>query len=96
MIRIRFRGEDRAAFGEVLGEGVDGVGRFQLSGTLDQDTTMQLLKTYASHSWMWRCRITPFGIFGTWHHQGSQRVEGCVWLWKEEWMTQTLISETKL
>lgn len=72
---------------KVIGQGRDGIGLFSIIGkVLEDGFSFSLLKMYTTHSWEWRARMTPFGIYGTWHYEGSLRSEGAFWLWKEEWV----------
>ena len=82
---IRFGNPDKDNTAEITAAGSDGVGQFILDGRVQDDgVSLDLHKLYALHMWQWRCRMTCFGIYGTWHHPGSVRTEGALWLWKEE------------
>ncbi|KAL9062271.1 MAG: hypothetical protein Q9157_009071 [Trypethelium eluteriae] len=35
--------------------------------------------------WVWRGRMTPFGMFGFWGSTDWSRVAGICWLWKKSW-----------
>ncbi|KAL9085098.1 MAG: hypothetical protein Q9165_007742 [Trypethelium subeluteriae] len=35
--------------------------------------------------WVWRGRMTPFGMFGFWGSTDWSRVAGICWLWKKAW-----------
>ena len=70
----------------ISGTGVDGVGWFTLLGNVRGNKEIFCIKQYATHQWIWKCTMTPFGIFGNWYSYGQdQRVLGAVWLWKRNW-----------
>ncbi|KAL9059267.1 MAG: hypothetical protein Q9162_001304 [Coniocarpon cinnabarinum] len=73
----------------IFANGIDRVGSFQLNEINWQGTSLDMVKDYGPFTWRWQCKVTPFGIFGTWHSGASLRVNGSIWLWKEEWMTRT-------
>ena len=84
MVKVKFRPQ-----GDIfIGQGVDGLGPFHLTGAFGEESMLGITKDYSTHSWNSRLRMTPFGMFGTWHRGDSARVMGCLWFWKEEWMTQ--------
>ena len=35
--------------------------------------------------WIWRARMTPFGLFGFWGSTDGSRIAGICWLWKKDW-----------
>ncbi|KAI9662352.1 MAG: hypothetical protein M1821_008519 [Bathelium mastoideum] len=35
--------------------------------------------------WVWRGRMTPFGMFGFWGSTDWSRIAGICWLWKKSW-----------
>ena len=77
------------------GRGRDWVGQFMVHGhVLEDGVSLTAIKNYGTWTWEWRCRMTPFGIYGTWHHPGVSRIEGVVWLWKEEWTKEPQAERT--
>ncbi|KAF2229308.1 hypothetical protein EV356DRAFT_511077 [Viridothelium virens] len=82
------RDVDRTGCYHVKGSGIDSVGIFTLDGEIREPHELLLSKRYATHSWLWECTMTPFGIFGDWfqHGHGRNRVAlGAIWLWKKDW-----------
>jgi hypothetical protein len=69
---------------ELQADGLDNVGRFSLSGFVQEDGTASFIKTYAAgFSWEWDAQMTPFGIIGAWGR--NSREFGNFWIWKKEW-----------
>ena len=65
--------------------GMDGVGTFTLSGTIDtKDGTLSMVKAYDNDglSWNWRGVLTPLGLVAQW---GEPDWGGWVWMWKATW-----------
>lgn len=71
-----------------MGRGTDGGGRFSIAGkVLEDGVSLSMVKDHGyGDTCEWRCRMTPFGIFGSWHDDGGHQTKGAVWLWKEKWM----------
>ena len=64
--------------------GMDGVGAFELKGTIDGNTgALHMQKIYVNHGirWQWVGFLTPFGIVASW----GERYGGWVWLYKLAW-----------
>lgn len=73
-------------------DGIDGVGRFKLSGEVDAsdvECRIRFRKHYLSHgiTWDWDGLVTPLGICGRWDTPGARRPRpaGYFWLWKRDW-----------
>ena len=68
------------------GGGHDGVGTFTLRGNCHMLTgTVVVTKAYATHLWIWRGMVTPFGMAGTWGPWGLGSANGWWWVWPREW-----------
>ncbi|KAI9452520.1 hypothetical protein F5148DRAFT_1289564 [Russula earlei] len=66
------------------GEGHDGVGSFTVQGACNTRTgTVDAIKAYTTHEWVWRGVITPFGLVGVWGRSGWSG--GWWWIWPREW-----------
>ena len=67
--------------------GMDRVGSFSLSGTVDEEGQVSLSKRYAQAAWTWRWRgrLMPCGIVGMWGRDITGEFGGYFWLWKKEW-----------
>lgn len=66
----------------LAGRGTDGIGRFELHGTISSENgVLSMGKEYdQGHSWKWDGFMTPFGMVGTW---GEGRFGGWFWLHKK-------------
>ncbi|KAK5661797.1 hypothetical protein OQA88_9899 [Cercophora sp. LCS_1] len=66
---------------------IDGVGPFELRGTISRSTSRATLtKNYiGSHMWRNDCVLTPFGIIGCWG-AGPTHGYGYVWMYKKAWV----------
>ena len=68
--------------------GIDGVGGFELRGTIDCKTgALNMEKIYVNHDirWHWVGFLTPFGITASWGEQWG----GWVWLYKTAWCSSS-------
>jgi hypothetical protein len=74
------------------GEGHDGVGTFTLTGSCYTCTgAVMATKSYATHEWIWRGMVTPFGMAGIW---GDILVGGgWWWIWPQEWSNNPTTTE---
>lgn len=84
-IRFKAREQDDKSI-DLESNGVDMVGDFILSGSVQPDGSLTMSKHYAHGiSWAWTGRLTPLGFLGFW---GStpRRNQGWFWLWKEQWI----------
>jgi hypothetical protein len=60
----------------LLGEGVDGVGPFAISGWAWSTGEVMFTKRYVGqHSWIYKGQILPWGVVGAWN-------EGPFWIWR--------------
>lgn len=70
----------------ISGNGIDAVGKFNLLGEVRKSNKIFFTKQYATHRWVWKCTMTPFGMVGNWYYsEQDQRALGAVWLWKRSW-----------
>ena len=85
-IRFRVVGIDGTTT-KVEATGVDNVGAFTLSGTIERLTgALFFRKDYVNrHVWRWKGTMTPFGMCGCWHPALRTRVSGMFWIWRKEW-----------
>ncbi|KAH9983301.1 hypothetical protein BJV77DRAFT_1043705 [Russula vinacea] len=59
---------------------------FTLRGNCHMLTgTVVVTKAYATHLWIWRGMVTPFGMAGTWGPWGLGSANGWWWVWPREW-----------
>lgn len=56
---------------------------FILEGTISHDGIFDLGPP--GDFWVWRGRMTPFGLFGFWGSSDWTRIAGACWLWKRAW-----------
>ncbi|KAF2117383.1 hypothetical protein BDV96DRAFT_644807 [Lophiotrema nucula] len=67
--------------------GLDKVGPFNLSGTVDEEGQVCVIKRYfhGGWTWRWRGRVMPYGIAGMWGRDLTGEFGGYFWIWKKEW-----------
>ena len=81
--------EERRGF-HICGRGTDAISNFKLSGEVFENHEILLTKAYSTHRWIWKCTMTPFGIFGNWYSAARDNSAlGAVWLWKRNWQRHT-------
>ncbi|KAK6352512.1 hypothetical protein TWF730_009336 [Orbilia blumenaviensis] len=81
------------------GSGIDKRGPFDLYGRLSLPTArIKLTKTYRSDKLKiyWTCYMTPFGIFGRWSSRHTRADSGYIWLWKEDWCSDSRQTQTDI
>jgi hypothetical protein len=71
---------------KLIGEGLDMVDRFTVDGFVWSSGEVRFTKAYVhGHSWIYRGRLLPWGIAGTWNWSGEAVWDwsgGAFWIWK--------------